>query len=93
MLLLLFVGVVLIHVLTIAQCRCYRNDSEKTAFYCGITGLVCLPLLGVGLLKGASNIQGIHGDLTGYVWLWLVFIGATLRALYQLGAALLHRDV
>ncbi len=75
---------VLLNVSAIYYFRNYTNSSEKVAFFSGITGLVCLPLAGLGLLLGATNIQGVHGDLGGYAVVMLILFFATCVSAYEL---------
>ena len=83
--------IVCINVCAIYYFRNYLSSSEKAAFYSGITGLVCLPLAGMGLLLSATNIQGIHGDLGGYSLVITILFFATCTSAYSLGKLLFKR--
>ncbi|MBU1309018.1 MAG: hypothetical protein KKE30_05740 [Gammaproteobacteria bacterium] len=80
----IFCLIVFINVCAIYYFRSYSSTNEKAAFYSGITGLVCMPLSGMGLLLAATNIQGVHGNLGGYSVAIIICLFATCISAYSL---------
>jgi cobalamin biosynthesis protein CobD/CbiB len=75
---------VFINVYSIYSFRNYKSSEEKGAFFSGVIGLVLLPLVALGVLLGATNIQGIHGDLGWVGIVILVWFFATCKSGYSL---------
>lgn len=81
---LIFLVLVIVNVAAIFKFRNYSDSNEKTAFYSGIAAVVCLPFASFGLLLGATNIQGVHGDLGGYAFIVVILFFATCNSAYAL---------
>ena len=83
----------MINVSVIKYFRKHNNSDEKKAFYRGILGLALFSISSVGGVASATNIQGIHVDLSGFtIILFLCFI-ATCYSVYSVGKLLVFRKI
>ncbi|MDC8829363.1 hypothetical protein [Alteromonas gilva] len=78
MLTLFLLIVVCANVVCIGCYRKYKSPFEKVAFYSGIIGIVALPVNIVGLFLGATNIQGVHGDLSIFLLVFIVWAATAI---------------
>ncbi|NVK55880.1 MAG: hypothetical protein HWE26_09705 [Alteromonadaceae bacterium] len=75
---LFLLTVVCAYVVCIGGYRKYKSTFEKVAYYNGIIGLVALPIAIVGMLLTVTNIQGIHGDLSIFTLVLIVWAATAI---------------